>query len=49
MYEEQSAKISDNLSEVKELRLSLDKKLKEITNEINATDPAKDGIISRYN
>lgn len=47
MYEEQSAKISDNLSEVKELRLSLDKKLKEVTNEINATDPAKDGIISR--
>ena len=48
MYEEQSAKICDSLSDVKEQRMSLDKKLKEITDEINATDPAKDGIVSRY-
>ena len=48
MYEEQSAKICDSLSDVKEQRMSLDKKLKEVTDEINATDPAKDGIVSRY-
>ncbi|KAL5265216.1 hypothetical protein ACHWQZ_G006091 [Mnemiopsis leidyi] len=47
MYEEQSVKICDSLSDVKEQRLSLDKKLKEVTDEINATDPAKDGIVSR--
>ena len=47
MYEEQSTKISDGLSEVKEQRSNLDKKLREISDEINATDPSKDGIVSR--
>ena len=47
MYEEQSSKICEGLNELKDLHTALEKQLKDIVEEINSTDPTKDGIVSR--
>ena len=47
MYEEQSSKICQGLNEVKEHHLAVEKQMKEVAEEINSTDPTKDGIVSR--